>query len=286
MPSTPANRKTEVWPRDWSAYFIETAAIVLLNMVSLSLQHGRLDYGILFSPQLGLRIFGSLCLWFANKFILEYILQSRIDANKVTQYLPFELTIASISVTSVIYLLFYPIFIYLNYLSFDWAKFFQGLFTTCGLSLFIVIFYAGNQIWQSWWSDGEFLFSPRNASSTNTETIDNITIKNVKGAVNFKLQDVLYFISESKITFLVDASGKKWITQYNLSELEEILGDQYFRLNRGILVSRQVISQIKKLPNHRLLVTIGPPEDSRSETISRYKSTRFKQWLDNSPLND
>jgi hypothetical protein len=54
-------------------------------------------------------------------------------------------------------------------------------------------------------------------------------------------------------------------------------------LNRRILVSRPVISQIKKLPNHRLLATIGESNESHNETISRYKSTRFKQWFHRQP---
>jgi hypothetical protein len=247
-------------------------------MVSMSLQYGRLDATILLSPQLGVRILGSLCLWFANKFVLDYILQSKIDSHKVSQFLPFEMTLASVAVTSIIYLIFYPILLYLNHLSFEWAKFLQGLFLTSGLSLLIVIFYTGIHIWKSWWSDGEFLFQIKDNKPFESEWKDFITVKNSRETVNIALNDVCYFISEFKIVFLVDTSGKKWITQYNLSELEKNLEESFFRLNRRILVSRQIISQIKKLPNHRLLVTISTPNESRKETISRYKSTKFKQW--------
>lgn len=233
----------------------------------------------LLSLELGVRIIGSLCIWFGNKFALDYILQSRIDSNKVSQFLPFEMTIASVAVTSIIYFVFYPILLFLNDLSFVWAKFLEGLFFTAGLSLLIVIFYAGIHIWKSWWSDGEFLFLMKDRGQTESEWKDFITIENSRGIVNIDLNDVRYFISEFKIVFLVDTSGKKWITQYNLSELENSLDDRFFRLNRKILVSRQTISQIKKLPNHRLLVTIGQSNENHLESISRYKSTRFKQWL-------
>jgi hypothetical protein len=285
MFETSANKKTDVWPKS-GAIYIETIAIILLAIISMSLKYGRLDSTVLLSAELGLRIFGSLCVWFANLFTLEYILQSRIDSNKVTQFLPFELTVASVTVTSIIYVIFYPIFIYLKVLSFVLAKFLQGLFVTSGLSLLIVIFYAGSQVWKSWWSDGEFLFRAKDNERPENDSQDFITIKNSRGTVNHDLREVLYFISESKIAFLVDTSGKKWMTQYNLSELENILDGRYFRLNRRILVSRPVISQIKKLPNHRLLVTIDQPNEGHNETISRYKSTRFKQWFDSSPAND
>ena len=283
MSETPANRKVDVWPKSGAIYYIETVVIILMAMFSLFLQYGRLDSTVFLSAHSGVTIFGSLCLWFANRFTLEYILQSRIDSNRITQFLPLELTVASVTVTSIIYVIFYPIFIYLKILNFVLVNFLQGLFITSGLSLLIVIFYAGSQIWQSWWSDGEFLFRAKYNERPENDSQDFITIKNSRGTVNLDLKEVLYFISESKIAFLVDTSGKKWITQYNLSELENILDGRYFRLNRKILVSRPVISQIKKLPNHRLLVTIGQSNESHNETISRYKSTRFKQWFHRQP---
>ena len=278
MSETPSNRKTDLWPRG-GAIYIETIVIILLATLSMSLHYGWLDFNLLFSLQLGVRIFGSLCIWFANKFVLDYLLQSKIDSNKISRFLPFEMIIASIAVTSIIYFLFYPILLYLNNLNFNWAKFLEGLFATSGLSLIIVIFYAGMHIWNSWWSDGEFIFRMKNKVQSENEWKDFITIKNSRETVNINLNEIHYFISEFKIVFLVDSSGKKWITQYNISELEESLDDRFFRLNRKTLVSRQVISHIKKLPNHRLLVTIGSSNESHAETISRYKSTRFKQWF-------
>ena len=272
------NRKTTMWPKG-SRIYIETVVIILLAILSMSLERGRLDSTVLLSPQLVVRIAGSLCIWFANKFILDYILQSRIDSNKVSQFLPFEMTIASVAVTSIIYLVFYPILLHLNDLKFVWVKFLYGLFVTSGLSLLIVIFYAGIHIWRSWWSDGEFLFGIKKNRQAENEWKDFITIKNSRETVNVDLTKVHYFISEFKIVFLIDTSGKKWITQYNLSELEKSLDERFYRLNRRILVSRQIISHIKKLPNHRLLVTLGEANESHKETISRYKSTRFKKWF-------
>jgi hypothetical protein len=279
MSEISSHTKTDVWPKTRAIYIIETVVIILMVMFIQVLQIGSIEYTVLLSARSVVTISGSLCAWFANRFILEYILQSRIDDNKVTQFLPFELAVASVTVTSIIYIIFYPVFIYLDILSFDLANFLQGLFISCGLSLLIVIFYAGSQIWQSWWSDGEFLFGVKEHVRTENNLNNFITIKNSRGTVNLDLAEVLYFISESRIVFLVDISGKRWITQYNLAELEQALDGRFFRLNRKILVSRPVISQIKKLPNHRLRVTIGPPGEDHHETISRYKSTRFKQWF-------
>ena len=234
----------------------------------------------------GVTIIGSICVWFANRFVLEYILQARIDANKVTQFLPLELTVASIAVTAFLYVVFYPVFVYLNDWSFEFARFLPGLFVSCGLSLLIVIVYAGSQIWISWWSDGEFLFRPQGLKHPERDTQEVISIKNSKGSSLQNLAQVAYVISESKVVFLVDIAGNKRTTQYNLGELEKLVGGRYFRLNRKILVNRKVISQVKKLPNHRLLVTIGPAEEGHHETVSRYKSTRFRQWFERGSVEE
>lgn len=280
MSETPAERKTGIWPKGRATY-IETALVILLAVVSMSLQYGRFDSVLLLSPELWVRILGSLCIWFANKFTLDYMLQSRIDSNRVSQFLPLEMTLASVAVTSIVYFIFYPILVFLNDWDFIWAKFVQGLFNTASLSLLIVIFYAGIHIWQSWWNDGEFLFRKKDGRQAESEWKDFIAIKYPGGTVNVGLNEVRYFVSEFKMVFLVDASGNKRVTQYNLSELEKILDDRFFRLNRRILVTRQVISHVKKLPNHRLLVTIGQLNGGHQEPISRYKSARFKQWLRN-----
>lgn len=268
-----------MWPKSWRIYLIESLSIILLALISLSLQNGRFDLSIVFSNYTLLSIVGSLCLWFTTRVVLDRLLQARINANRVTQYLPFELTIASIVVTTLIYLVFYPIFILLTDLDFEVANFLRGLFATCAFSLLIVILYAGSQVWMSWWSDGEFLFKARDEIPLERKSENYITLEHSKGSIKYDLGDVAYFFSESKIAFLVDATGRKRMTQFALSELEEILGDRFFRLNRKTLVSRGVISEIEKLPNHRLLVSVSNADSVIKESVSRYKSTRFKQWI-------
>ena len=157
MSEAPADRKTGIWPKG-RAIYVETVLVILLAIVSMSLQYGRIDSVILLSLELWVRILESLCIWFANKFTLDYLLQSRSDSNKVSQFLPFQMTLASVAVTSIIYFIFYPVLLYLSDWKFIWANFLQGLFIASGLSLLFVIFDPGIHIWQSWWNDGEFLF--------------------------------------------------------------------------------------------------------------------------------
>lgn len=285
MSETPAKTKSVEWLKN-SAMYKEGAVVILLGLFMLFLQYGSISYKVLLSYHAFLTIIAGLCVWFANRFTLDFILQSRIESNKITRYLPFELIAASMIVTSVIYVIVYFIFNYLEELNFVLTNFLQGLSVTIGISLLIALLYVISQVWKSWWKDGEFLFRINNDQQDESVKKDSITIKNSRNTVIHDLNNVNYFISESKIVFMIDTSGKKWVTQYNLSELEKILEGRFFRLNRKILVSHQVISHIKKLPNHRLLVSIGPSNEGHQETISRYKSTKFKQWFHTAANNE
>ncbi len=275
-----------MWPKHQAIYYLECLTIAILVLLSRALQHGSFDTSVWINLQSGITIVGSCCAWFANRLVLEYLLQSRINNNKVTKTLPLVLTVASLGITAAVYLVFYSIFVLSNLIVFDVAKLLQGLFISCGLSLLFVAFYAISQIWQSWWSDGASLFKQPEKQPIQNTISNSILLKTSKETIQFNLKDIGYFISESKIVFLVDTTGKKWLTQYNLGELEDQLSGGFFRINRKILVSRQVISQIKKLPNHRLLVTIGADQQNATQTISRYKSTKFKQWLEHKTSQD
>ena len=74
MSETPANRKTDVWPKSGAIYIVETVVILLMAMLSMFLQYGSLDYSVLLNNHSVFTFIGSLCLWFANRFTLEYIL--------------------------------------------------------------------------------------------------------------------------------------------------------------------------------------------------------------------
>lgn len=222
-----------------------------------------------------------MSLWFSNRLILEYILQSRIESNKITLHLPLELLGISVLISSVVYIIFFLLLTYTSDIMFVLTPFLKGFSVTIGLTLLIVILYIGRQVWTSWLSDGESIFQMSRQEKTKEIAKGIITIKNSKTSINIDLDEVGYFYSEDKIVFLVTVSGKKMITQYNLSELEEILDGRFFRLNRSTMVCRSMVSHIRKLPNHRLLVTIGHDNATRQETISRYKSTKFKRWIEN-----
>lgn len=94
------------------------------------------------------------------------------------------------------------------------------------------------------------------------------------------VSNVLYAYSEEKLTFLIDESGKRYLIDSNLSELETMLDpDEFFRLNRQYLARLSAVEKIVRYSNSRLRVALRACEDNHI-VLSRDKSAAFKQWME------
>jgi DNA-binding LytR/AlgR family response regulator len=92
--------------------------------------------------------------------------------------------------------------------------------------------------------------------------------------------EIAYFQAEEKIVFLHTQTGKKYVVDYTLDELEGVLNPQnFFRLNRQFLVHISSIKSINTYFNGKLKIQLVP-ETSEEVIVSREKSPTLKEWLD------
>jgi DNA-binding LytR/AlgR family response regulator len=99
------------------------------------------------------------------------------------------------------------------------------------------------------------------------------------GYITLSVQDVVYFFSETKITFADLKSGDKTMIPYTLEELEEELDPRYFfRANRQYIIHVDSIQSIHNYFNGKLKVLVGK-KDAVEIIISKEKAPLFKQWL-------
>jgi DNA-binding LytR/AlgR family response regulator len=100
-----------------------------------------------------------------------------------------------------------------------------------------------------------------------------------------KIQSVLtseaaFFMSEERITFLQTFEGKRYIIDYTLDQLEEMLyPKKFFRLNRKYISSFEAISEIHTYSNSRLKIKLANCSDN-DILVSREKVGGLKEWLD------
>ncbi len=93
-------------------------------------------------------------------------------------------------------------------------------------------------------------------------------------------EDVHYFYSAEGHTHLVLRSGKSYLVEQPLDELENQLSPlQFFRLNRQVLASVASIDQIHQYFKGKLKIKLSPPTEF-DVVISREKSRSFKDWMD------
>lgn len=92
--------------------------------------------------------------------------------------------------------------------------------------------------------------------------------------------DIAYFFSEDKVSFLMTTKGKKYIINYSLEQIESFMNpDDFYRLNRQFIANISAISTIDKYFNSRLKIGLNP-EVEDDVLISRTKVTDFLNWLE------
>ncbi|WAC10234.1 LytR/AlgR family response regulator transcription factor [Dyadobacter pollutisoli] len=93
------------------------------------------------------------------------------------------------------------------------------------------------------------------------------------------VQNIAFFYSEDKVTFLQSRAGKKYIIDYTLDELEEMVSpDTFFRLNRKYISAISAIKDVFTYSNSRLKIHLENCADN-DILISREKMGAFKSWL-------
>lgn len=94
------------------------------------------------------------------------------------------------------------------------------------------------------------------------------------------VEQVTFFYSMEKATFLNTTENKEYDVDYTLEELEGLLNPElFFRINRKYFVAMEAIRDIVSYTNSRLKIRLINSSDEEI-IVSREKVTDFKKWLD------
>lgn len=94
------------------------------------------------------------------------------------------------------------------------------------------------------------------------------------------VSDTAYFFSQDKATFLVTQDKKRYIIDYSLEDVENLLDPQeFFRINRKYLISLRAVKDIVSYSNSRLRIILNQ-SDEMDAIVSRERVQDFKKWLD------
>lgn len=97
--------------------------------------------------------------------------------------------------------------------------------------------------------------------------------------VPVEIDNIAYFFTEHKISFIKDKAGNLYMLDKPLSEIEsEIDVTKFFRLNRKFIANISAIKGFKSSGTGRLIITLNPNIEEEV-VVSRETAPAFRKWV-------
>ncbi|MEJ0104186.1 MAG: LytTR family DNA-binding domain-containing protein [Bacteroidota bacterium] len=104
-------------------------------------------------------------------------------------------------------------------------------------------------------------------------------VKSGNRFISIDVNDIACFYVEGRLSFFKTFSGKKFIVDYTMEELEEMLDpSDFFRINRACFIARRSVQQIEEHLGNRLYLHTQP-QIEKETIVSREKVNLFKEWM-------
>jgi len=93
-------------------------------------------------------------------------------------------------------------------------------------------------------------------------------------------QDIAFFYTSDKITFMMTREGRKYPLDYTLENLEIMIDPtKFFRINRQYIIHIEAIQQMHAHSKARVRIDLLPAAHEEV-IVSTEKSPLFKKWLE------
>ncbi|HNJ29216.1 MAG TPA: LytTR family transcriptional regulator DNA-binding domain-containing protein [Ferruginibacter sp.] len=97
--------------------------------------------------------------------------------------------------------------------------------------------------------------------------------------LSIPVEEIAYFFSDNRFIFFKTFDNRKFLVEYRMDELEQILDRQlFFRINRSYIISINSILVIHAYPGNRFKINLNPPAD-KEMIVSRERILNFRKWL-------
>ena len=113
---------------------------------------------------------------------------------------------------------------------------------------------------------------------TSRPRISSLLVNYKDMVMPVRIVDIAMFYLKNNIVHLCTFDKKNYYPSKSLDELEQLMGEKFFRVNRQYLVNRRAISHASSLLSRKMSLTVSIPHDDVI-TISREKSSQFLKWL-------
>ena len=115
---------------------------------------------------------------------------------------------------------------------------------------------------------------------TGTKKRTRIVVRKGLENISLLLSDVVLFYTEHKIVYVIDRTGRKYLLDKNLSEVEDELDENsFFRANRQYIINIDFVKGFKTYEKVKLCVDMTLPEINHCIIVSQETAPEFRRWI-------
>jgi len=104
-------------------------------------------------------------------------------------------------------------------------------------------------------------------------------VKSGRGFVSINVDEIAYILSENKLNYIITNSGKRYVVDHTLEQIESMLDPvEFLKINRNFVVSPRCITRIEPHFNNRMLLELDPPS-KQDVYVTRSYLKSFKKWM-------
>lgn len=101
--------------------------------------------------------------------------------------------------------------------------------------------------------------------------------------ISLLLEDVVLFFTENKIVYVIDKTGRKYLVDKNLSDLEADLDNKtFFRVNRQYIINLHFIRSFKAYERVKLQIELTITDLNYFIVVSQETAPLFRKWISES----
>lgn len=125
----------------------------------------------------------------------------------------------------------------------------------------------------------EFINALKQEKLPQTEYRERFLLKQGSRLVPISVENIAYFYSQERLTFVKTWDERSYVVDYTLDELECILHPKhFFRANRQVILCVKAVDKVHLHFNSRLKLDLKPAT-TEEVFISRDKSGEFRLWM-------
>ncbi|SFF00022.1 LytR/AlgR family response regulator transcription factor [Spirosoma endophyticum] len=108
---------------------------------------------------------------------------------------------------------------------------------------------------------------------------DRFMIKQGQRLFSVSIDEVAFFFSRNKLSFLKTRDEHEWLVDYTMDELVQMLDPRrFFRLNRQVIAELRAVDKVHLYFNGKLKINLRPAFEEEV-VVSREKAGELKLWL-------